>query len=72
MPKNPIPLHVHSSTTHVERIFGIAPDDQLLNPESTHIRLPQEGYPITLNGTRCSLGMGKIEHFRVVQMLGER
>jgi len=60
MPRSQIPFHVQhiARPTHIERILGIASDDQPLDPEFTRLQLAQEGYQITHDGARRSLDTG--------------
>ncbi|HID64300.1 MAG TPA: hypothetical protein EYP49_16405 [Anaerolineae bacterium] len=60
MPRSPIPFHVQhiARPAHIERILGIASDDQSLDAESVRLSLTQDGHFITLDGARRSLDMG--------------
>jgi hypothetical protein len=60
MPRSSIPFHVQhiARPAHIERILGIASNDQLLDPESARLQLTQDGYHITYDGARRSLDMG--------------
>jgi len=60
MPRSPVPFHVQhiARPAHIERILGIASDDQPFDPGSIRLQLAQEGYQVTLDGARRSLDMG--------------
>ena len=61
MPGSRVPFHIQhvARPTHIERILGIASDDQPLDAETTCLSLSQDGYSITLDGARRSLNLGE-------------
>lgn len=60
MSKSSSPFHVQhiARPAHIECILVTVSNDQVFAPESIRLQLTQEGYQVTLDGTRRSLDLG--------------
>jgi len=61
MSRSSVPFHIQQSAqpSYIERILGIASDDQAFDAGFLHLRLNQDGYQVPLSGVSRSLQLGK-------------